>query len=127
MSAITVKKGGSVMEKKIVRISSKRQITIPLKFFNKLGFMDEAECTLRDHELVIRPARIESGGEFAEQILAELISEGLAGEELLKEFKIRQSKVRPAVEKMIAEAERVAAGEGEYYSYDDVFGMEEDE
>ena len=119
-------KGGSVMEKKIVSISSKRQITIPQKFFAMLGFSDEAECIVRGNELVIRPARQNAGGEFAEQILAELIAQGLSGEELLKQFKAKQAKVRPAVEAMIAEAEEAAHGSGEYSTYDDIFGDEEE-
>ncbi len=127
MAAAVAKKGLPMMEKKIVSISSKRQITIPQKFFTTLGFSDEAECIIRGNELVIRPARVNSGGAFAEQILADLIDDGLSGNELLEEFKKRQAKVRPAVEAIIAEAENVARGKGEYFTYDDVFGAEEDE
>ena len=121
-----VLKGRSAVDKKIVSISSKRQITIPQKFFAMLGFSDEAECIVRGNELVIRPARQNAGGEFAEQILAELIAQGLSGEELLKQFKAKQAKVRPAVEAMIAEAEEAAHGSGEYSTYDDIFGDEEE-
>ena len=74
------------MNRKILSISSKRQVTIPQKFYQLLGFGDEAECVMRDGELIIRPIKVSSGGEFAEQILAELIREGLSGEELLTEF-----------------------------------------
>ncbi|MBQ3256229.1 MAG: AbrB/MazE/SpoVT family DNA-binding domain-containing protein, partial [Oscillospiraceae bacterium] len=105
---------------------SKRQITIPQKFFAMLGFSDEAECIVRGNELVIRPARQNAGGEFAEQILADLIAQGLEGAELLKQFKAKQAKVRPAVEAMIAEAEEAAHGSGEYSTYDDIFGDEEE-
>ena len=127
MTARTVMKGKTSMERKILSISSKRQITIPQKFFTLIGFGDEAECILRGNELILRPARNPSGGEFAEQILAELIDDGLSGKELLAEFKNRQEKIRPAVELMIAEAENVASGNGEFMTYDDVFGAEEDE
>jgi len=127
MTARTVMKGKTSMERKILSISSKRQITIPQKFFTLIGFGDEAECILRGNELILRPARNPSGGEFAEQILAELIDDGLSGKELLAEFKKRQEKIRPAVELMIAESENVASGNGEFMTYDDVFGAEEDE
>lgn len=127
MSTAVATKGKRVMEKKTVRISSKRQITIPQKFFTELGFADEAECIVRGNELVIRPVRINSDGAFAEQILAELVAEGLSGDELLTEFRKRQAKVRPAVEVIITEADNVAFGNGEYDTYDDVFGAEEDE
>lgn len=122
MSATTI---NNVTDRKVVSISSKRQITIPQKFYTMLGFSDTAECVVRGNELVIRPAKVTSGGEFAEQILADLIAQGLSGDELLRQFKIMQSKIRPAVEAMIAESEAVAAGESEYATYDDVFGTED--
>lgn len=98
-----------------------------INFFTLIGFGDEAECILRGNELILRPARNASGGEFAEQILAELIDDGLSGKGLLEEFKKRQEMIRPAVEMMSAEAENVASGESEFITYDDVFGVEEDE
>ena len=118
--------GGIGLEKKTVSISSKRQITIPQKFFTLLGFSEEAECIVRGNELVLRPAKPVSGGEFAENILAELIGRGLSGEELLSAFKEEQAKVRPAVEAMLADAENAASGVGEYATYEDVFGAEKE-
>jgi len=117
--------GIPVSEKKRVRISSKRQITIPQKYFSMLGFEDTAECVVRGNELVIRPVRVSSGGEFSEQILADLIKEGFSGNELLEKFRERQTKVRPAVEAMISEAEKAAIGETEYSTYEDIFGTED--
>ncbi|WP_173331236.1 AbrB/MazE/SpoVT family DNA-binding domain-containing protein [Ruminococcus flavefaciens] len=117
--------GIPVSEKKRVRISSKRQITIPQKYFSMLGFEDTAECVVRGNELVIRPVRVSSGGEFSEQILAGLIKEGFSGNELLEKFRERQAKVRPAVEAMIAEAEKAANGETEYSTYEDIFGTKD--
>ncbi|MBQ6407415.1 MAG: AbrB/MazE/SpoVT family DNA-binding domain-containing protein [Butyrivibrio sp.] len=109
-------------EQKKVTISSKRQFTIPQKFFTELGFDREAVCTLGNGMLIIEPARSKNGGEFAEQILSDLIAEGYSGQELLAEFKSRQSKVRPAVEKMLKAAKDAVNGIGDYYSYEDVFG-----
>ncbi len=113
------------MESKRVSISAKRQITIPQKYFKTLGFDTEAECIVRGNELVLRPVKKDAGGEFAEQILADLIAHGYSGEELLKRFKEEQRKVRPAVEAMLAEASRAAASETKYASYDEVFAEEE--
>ncbi len=107
-----------------VSISSKRQITIPQKFFNKLGFGTEAEITLKDDVIILRPARKEDSGEFAEQILSELIKEGFSGETLLAEFKKRQAQIRPAVVKMLEEADAVADGNADFMTYNDVFGEE---
>ena len=110
--------------KKIISISAKRQITIPQKFFDSLGFASEGECILRGNELVLRPLR-ENTGDFAAEILADLIEQGYNGSELLKEFRSMQKKIRPAVERMIEEADEAAAGKGEYYTLDDVFEQED--
>ena len=117
-----IMKGSFPMEMKKVSISAKRQITIPQKFFSMLGFDTEAECIVRGNELILRPVKTQSGGEFAEQILADLISQGYSGEELLVKFKRAQKEVRPAVEMMLADAEKAALGQAEFSTYDDVFG-----
>ena len=122
---IHVEMENTKMNRKVLSISSKRQITIPQRFYKSLGFDDEAECIVRGDELVIRPIKTVDGGEFAEQILAELIREGLSGEELLSEFKKRQAQVRPAAEAMLAKAEDIAAGRAEYATYEDIFGTED--
>ena len=114
------------MNRKTIRISEKRQLTIPQKFFEALGFSTEAECILRGNEIVLRPVREQGGGEFAEQILADLIDQGFSGDQLLTEFKKMQKKVRPAVEVMLTQAEQAARGESESSSYEDVFGTEEE-
>ena len=122
----TAVKGGNPMNLTTIRISEKRQLTIPQKFFEALGFSTEAECILRGNEIVLRPVREQGGGEFAEQILADLIAQGFSGDQLLTEFKKMQKKVRPAVEAMLTQAEQAARGESESSSYEDVFGTEEE-
>ena len=119
-------KGSASMESKKVSISSKRQITIPQKFFTLLGFNTEAECIMRGNVLVVRPIKENTSGEFAEQILADLIRQGYSGEELLEKFKQTQRKIRPAVEAMLAEADRVAESKSGGYSLEDVFGTEDE-
>ena len=119
-------KGSASMESKKVSISSKRQITIPQKFFTLLGFNTEAECIMRGNELVLRSVKENTIGEFAEQILADLIRQGYSGEELLEKFKQTQRKIRPAVEAMLAEADRVAESKSGGYSLEDVFGTEDE-
>ena len=112
----------TVPQQKIVTITSKRQFTIPQKFYAELGFEKEAVCTLGNGMLIIEPARINNDGEFAEQILAELIAEGYTGKELLLEFKTRQAKVRPAVEDLLVVAKNAVNGVGNYSTYSDIFG-----
>jgi bifunctional DNA-binding transcriptional regulator/antitoxin component of YhaV-PrlF toxin-antitoxin module len=113
-----------VKDKKTISITGKRQITIPLKYYQALGFGKEAECVMRNNEIVIRPIKENTGGEFAEQILADLISQGYGGNELLSKFRIAQKNVRPAVERMLKDAAEAANGRGEFYKYDDIFDTE---
>lgn len=125
MSAAVAERGNSKMDRKVLSISSKRQITIPQKFYKSLGFADEAECIMHGNALIIRPVKTISDGEFSEKILEELISEGLSGNELLSRFKERQAQVRPAVEAILAEAEKVAEGNAVFETYEDVFETED--
>ena len=117
--------GQTLYEHKRVTITSKRQFTIPQKFYTELGFAREAVCTVQGGALVIRPVRLALSGEFSEHILADLIAEGFSGEELLTEFKLRQAKVRPAVEAMLKDAKAAARGDGKYATYEEIFGSEE--
>ena len=117
-------KGAPVMDKKTVKISEKRQFTIPQKFFTMLGFDREAECFVQNNELVIRPIKKDLSGEFAAEILADLLDQGVSRENLLEEFKAKQTMIRPAVENMLQAAEQAAARDGEFETYDDVFCSE---
>lgn len=112
------------MERKLIRISSKRQVTIPQRYFDRLGFGQEAECILRGDELIIRPIATQNDGAFSEQILADLIAQGYNGEELLERFKAARKKVRPAVMRMIEESDALAASHQKGPSLDDLFGEE---
>ncbi len=114
-----------IPEQKRVTITSKRQFTIPQKFYTELGFKKDAICIMGDGMLIIQPAADISSGDFAEQILSDLIAEGYSGQELLDEFKTRQSKVRPGIESMLEAARQAANGAGDYSTYDDIFGSED--
>lgn len=123
--AIQIIGGEDIMDKKIISISYKRQLTIPQKYYEALGFDKEAECTIRGNELVIRPLNTNTGGEFAEQILEDLIAKGYSGDALLTEFKRMQRKIRPAVEAMLADANAAAHNQSKSYSYEDIFVTED--
>ena len=110
------------MDRKTIRISSKRQITIPQKYYDHLGFSDQAECILRGSELIIRPAVSQGSGEFDREILKELIEQGYSGDKLLAQFEATQAKVRLAVERMIDEADAIALGKIDGVPYDELFG-----
>lgn len=97
---------GHVMDSKRISVSKKRQITIPQKFFDSLNIGEEVECIMTNSEIIIRPVRQET--EFAEEILKDLIAKGFQGEQLLDEFRKTRSQIRPAIKRMIVEAELVA-------------------
>ena len=73
--------------------------------------------------LILLPVRNEESA-FAEEILKELIDKGFTGNKLLEEFKKESKKVRPAVEKLIEEADRIAESASTNYldSTKDIFG-----
>ena len=118
-------RGGNAMERKIISVSVKRQLTIPQKYFEALGFDNEAECYLQEDGLFIRPLRDTSGNEFSEQILADLITQGYAGQELLEKFKEHSKAVRPAVLKLLEETDDFAKSGKGRIPMDELFGTEE--
>ena len=115
---------GATMKKRVT-VSGKRQITIPAEFFRQLGIDKEVECYVRNGSLIIRPATTESGGEFAEQILADLIAQGLQGNELMERFKQVNRSMRPAAERLIAEANDIASGKTSSATMEQIFGGED--
>ena len=64
----------------------------------------------------------DTNGDFVKEIRSELIKEGYSRQELQKELESRQAKVRPAVEKMLDDAHKMATGEAKSMSCEDVFG-----
>jgi hypothetical protein len=97
------------MQKKRISVSSKRQITIPLTYFNMLGIKNEVECYMKDNAIVIKPVREDNSGYFAEDILKDLVKQGYTGDALVKAFSEQNRKMRGAVSSMINEADKAAA------------------
>ena len=69
----------------------------------------------------IRNRRTIESSELDDLILKDLIDEGCSGSKLLEEFRIRRSKIRPAVEAMLEEAENVARRKSEFLTKNEVF------
>lgn len=122
MSAISM--GRSPMNRKIISVSKKRQITIPIEFYKHLNMGDKVECSLEDGAIVIRPLYREPS-EFSVEILKELVAEGYIGEELIKQFEIQSKKIKQAVDNMLKEADDIAAGKKKAASFDDIFESED--
>lgn len=117
---MTTVKEPDIMECKKISISEKRQITIPKTMFIELGFTDKAQCSVKDGALIITPVQ-SSDGEFATEILADLIRDGYEGETLLNKFKEMQAKVRPAINKMLKEAHQLADSNDGDGDFDEIF------
>lgn len=73
-------------QRRLIHISSKRQITIPNQFYETLGFQDMVECICKDHELILRPIHKQSEREESARLLESLIAQGLSGDVLLQAF-----------------------------------------
>ncbi len=116
----TMVRGDIMQHSQRIRITSKRQLTIPKAFFDAIGFNNQAECILKGNEIVIKPVS-DNSGYFASQILKDLVSQGYEGNQLIAKFEETQSKIRPAIEKMLSEADKVVVGDTNSFSYEDVF------
>ncbi|MBM3701133.1 MAG: AbrB/MazE/SpoVT family DNA-binding domain-containing protein [Actinobacteria bacterium] len=110
--------------KKRISVSQKRQITIPIEFFKSIGIDKEVDCYIHNNSIIIRPVR-EDMGEFDEEILADLISQGFSGQELLTRFKQARNSIRPAVESLLKEAHLAAEGKTPFATYEDIFGSKD--
>lgn len=111
------------MDRKIISVSQKRQITIPLKFFKQLNLETEVECFVQNNSLVIRPIRSDQS-EFSVEILKDLVAQGFSSDELVRQFETESKKIKKAIGIMQEEAERIASGEVPAASYSDLFGKE---
>ncbi len=115
------------MEKRRIHISSKRQITIPSKYYEALGLSNEVDCIYANNMLILTPVRKDNPA-FAEQILSDLVKQGYSGQKLLDEFRRISRQVRPAVEKLIEEADALAKKASTNYMdrTDDIFGIDDE-
>lgn len=115
--------GSATMERKIINVTGKRQVTIPLKFYERLSFGKEVECLLTEDSIVIRPLSSADDG-FSMEILKDLVSQGFSGEELLVKFAEMRNGIKKAVGTLLDEADEIATGERESATTEDIFGEE---
>lgn len=70
-----------------VKVSSKRQITIPVDIFDRHGFTEYAMLTETPDGLVIQPFELaDDDEELTLKLLRHLMEQGLEGEELLAAY-----------------------------------------
>ena len=112
---------GMALERKIINVTGKRQVTIPIKFYERLGLGREVECFLTNDSLVIRPLASTDDG-FSMEILKDLVSQGYGGNELLTKFAEQKKAIKKAIGILIEEADEIAAGKRNAVSTKDIFG-----
>ena len=109
------------IERKIINVTGKRQVTIPIKFYEKLGLGREVECFLTPDSVVIRPLTT-ADDSFTMEILKDLVSQGYGGDELLTRFAEQRTNIKKAIGALIDEADEIAAGRQSAASTKDIFG-----
>ncbi len=110
-----------IMDRKIISVSRKRQLTIPLQFSKHLDLGNEIECLLEDGKIIIQPLH-RGPSEFSVEILKDLVSQGYSGNELVKQFETQNKNIKKAVTNMLKEADAIAGGEKPGATLDEVFG-----
>ncbi|MCL2500501.1 MAG: AbrB/MazE/SpoVT family DNA-binding domain-containing protein [Defluviitaleaceae bacterium] len=110
-----------IIDKKIINVTAKRQVTIPLKFYEQLQFGKEIECFLTHDAVVIRPLSTNDDS-FTMEILKDLVAQGYNGDELINEFANQRKNIKKAIGIMIDEADNIAAGKQLSATTKDIFG-----
>ena len=70
---------------RIIKISRKRQITIPSEVYEKAGFSEYALASWTENGLVLQPVDVKDENSTV-RILRMLLAQGLDGEELINEY-----------------------------------------
>ena len=109
------------MDRKIINVTGKRQVTIPLKFYEKLQFGKEVECVLTDGAIIIRPLST-TDDSFAMEILKDLVSQGYGGNDLIEKFAEQRQKIKLAISRLKKEADEIASGKQTSATTDEIFG-----
>ncbi|MDO4442492.1 MAG: delta-aminolevulinic acid dehydratase [Slackia sp.] len=102
---------------KTLKISSKRQITIPAEAFHEMNFGEYALCTWTDSGILIEPLPVEDE-DVSVMVLKKLIEKGIEGDALIAQY--RQELMRARYDAaLISESERDIA-EGNLKPFEDV-------
>ena len=80
-------------EPRVIKVSSKRQITIPAEVYESAGFAEYALASWTDDGLLIQPINV-NDEDSSVRILRSLLAQGFDGEALVDEYeKIRRKVV----------------------------------
>lgn len=94
----------ALAEPQTIKISSKRQITIPAKYYEAVGFGEYALCTWTDQGILLQPLDVDDE-DVTVDILRSLVKQGFEGEELIERYQETKRKI-VSVRRKLEEAER---------------------
>lgn len=100
---------GEVLEYREITVTSKRQITIPKSFFDRLAVEQRFVAYLTNEGIFLKPIRTESETVYDDDlknIVRKVVSEGYSGEEMVEEIVYRFGEYNKLIEKRIQEFER---------------------
>ena len=104
--AENVRRGRHSGMDKYVRITGKRQVTIPKEFFDQLDMGTILHAYVEGRRLVFEPVHSEDPMDFSQLIINDLVDEGLTGEALKAEFAKRREGMMAAMRELVVEARR---------------------
>lgn len=107
----------ALAEPQTIKISSKRQITIPARYYEAAGFGEYALCTWTDQGILLQPLDMEDE-DVTVDILRSLIKQGFEGEELIERYQEMKRKI-VSVRCKLDEAERDVS-EGRVDTYENM-------
>ena len=125
----------NIREARDIKITSKRQLTIPKAFFDYLGIEETVHAFLLDDGILLTPEKkqtIQEGD--VEIILQNVIAEGFTGDELADEFsrrvkeynKVLDRRIEGFLDDMTSDTVSEAKGKGDDLNGLDIFFNEED-
>ena len=97
----------TLADPQMIKISSKRQITIPAHWYKEIGFKEYALCTRTKEGLLLQPLDVpdkDSTMDATVDILQALIAQGYEGDELLDRYQ-RAIEQTSLLQEKIARAE----------------------
>ncbi|MCM3603156.1 AbrB/MazE/SpoVT family DNA-binding domain-containing protein [Robertmurraya korlensis] len=124
----------NIRESRDIKITSKRQLTIPKAYFDYLGIEETVHAILLDDGILIKPEKKQSLQEIdVEVILRNVMNEGYTGDELADEFSRRVKEYNKVLDRRIEEflndmtSDTVSeANEGDDFNGLDIFFNTED-
>ena len=99
----------ALAEPQTVKISSKRQITIPSQWYKAMDFGNYALCTWTEDGLLLQPLDVETS-DITVNLLRSLIALGYEGEDLVEQYEALTQKSISMEERMEAAERAVKNG-----------------